>query len=205
MDDIKKFDLLGLRITAARQGDAEAAQKLIAEFCATVRQNRERVRDENGHFTGPGQLGAKPLVRIIGDTPYSHTSFDERLLDYLAECFEKVLSGKDQDGKRVSADKALNLTSNQRGRKTSKSTRPRTLGRGQEVYEAYQAKTNSSKPPKLNKRSQTGPLWDAIREVAEIRRISADTAARDYEEWLKLLDSFPDSGNTNLTQPDSQG
>ncbi|KWB61267.1 hypothetical protein WL38_25840 [Burkholderia ubonensis] len=187
MDETEPLDPLGQMIAAARQGDHEAAQALINEFCETVRQNRESPRDERGRPTFRGELWARPLVRVIGNEPYHHTTFDERLLDYFAECFERIGVSEAKRSSQVSADHALNLASNQRGRKRSAATQQKQMDNGYAIHEAYKAATGEKWPPVLNKRAETGPLWEAIRAVAEKRHISKDTAARDYEQWQQLF------------------
>lgn len=167
MTDADPFDLLGPKIEAAKSGDTEAAAKLLKEFCASVRQNRRG-----------GKLGAEPLVRPVGNTPYSHTAFDERLLDYLAECFERVGNFEGSNVRSVTAGQALNLESRRKGRKTSQQTLPDSRVRGLRVYELYH-------DPKRNI-----SLEDAYEEVARIESKSAETVKKDYQGWLALLRQF---------------
>jgi len=156
------FDLVGARIRAAKEGDVEVARKLLIEFCASVRQNRRG-----------GQLGAEPFARPVNGGPYQHTAFDERLLDYLVECFERI--GDFEGEKKVSADVALNLATGGRGRPASKSTRAESLVRGQRVYELSHSTAEALS------------VEDAIQKVAVDEAKSPETTKKNYQEYLALL------------------
>lgn len=108
------IDLCVLNIQKAKSGDRDAAMQLLREFCCTVANNR----DNQG----------RPTTRCMGTETHNHTLFDEKLLDYLRECFSKVLEGKENDGHRITADVALNLAhKGTRGRKAKPRTRDRQL------------------------------------------------------------------------------
>ncbi|WP_454845330.1 hypothetical protein [Ralstonia thomasii] len=178
MSERPTFDLLAARLEAATAGDVEAAKWLLREFCATVRQNRVG-----------GALGASPHVRLIGNAPYNHTAFDERLLDYFAACFERIGEYEGSKDRPITADTALHLVGGPRGRKASPKTRQRQLGNGEAVHLRYMELTSKSDFP-LPNREETGRIWDAIRDVAMKHSISPHTAARDYKEWVKVIDTF---------------
>jgi len=178
MTERPTFDLLAARLEAATAGDVEAAKWLLREFCATVRQNRVG-----------GVLGASSHVRMIGNAPYAHTAFDERLLDYLAACFERIGEYEGSKGRPITAETALHLAGGSRGRKASPKTRQRQLGNGEAVHLRYMELAGRSDFP-LPNREETGDIWDAIRDVAVKHSISPHTAARDYREWVKVIDVF---------------
>jgi len=109
------IDLIVEKLDAAKNGDVEAARWLIKDFVETVKQNRDRE--------------GKPHRKPSG----THTQFDERLLDYLVECFEKI-------DKLTTADIAFNLAAKGRiGPKIKSSIHAKQLSHGFAVYRLRQA------------------------------------------------------------------
>ena len=80
------------RISEANAGDTESARRLLEEFVETVKNNR----DKDGH----------PYRKPSG----IHTQFDEAILDWFTDCFQKIIDG-------VDAEKALGIKL-QRGRQS---------------------------------------------------------------------------------------
>jgi len=146
------YNFTAATLAAARSGDVVAARSLIREFVATVQQNR--------------RADGRPHLKPSG----LHTQFDERLLDYLAECFAKI-------DKLTTADIALNLASTgKRGRKTNTATRAEQLRRGRAAWELVTKKNFA--------------LEDALYAVADDEERAYDTIKRDYQLWKALLRSL---------------
>ena len=157
-------------ISSARQGDATAAKWLINEFCATVNENRQK--------TSKGQFKLTPdRERIPHLTPSTaHTQFDEALLNYLVECFEKIgnFEGESGSPKRVNADVALNLAGfSKRGRKSSPKTKEDSRRRGLAAWKMYKDSGKS--------------LEHIFVELAKTEEKSEGTIARDYKDFKKLF------------------
>jgi|GEM_PF-6313785 len=168
-----EFDLYEAKLDSARNGDVEAALWLINDFCATVKNNRD----------SQGRPHRKPSG--------IHTQFDERILDYFRECFETLLAGKDDGGKKISADVALNLAGKgKRGRKASASTRQRHLSWGLLVMQEY----NANKSSKKNLPVGSSPLDLAIERVAKQENQGIETIRDAYKEWKQLLRSAKKDG-----------
>ena len=168
-------------ISAARQGDATAAKWLINEFCATVNENRQK--------TSKGQFKLTPdRERIPHLTPSGiHTQFDEALLDYLVECFEKIGNPMDKSSssKRVNADVALNLAGfGKRGPKSSAKTREKSLQRGMAVWRIHR---DSGKSLEKIFMDVAEAETDGVLESAELKNPSSSTIERDYKEFKKQL------------------
>ena len=167
-------------ISSARQGDATAAKWLINEFCATVNENRKKTPEGEFKLTADGE-------RIPYRTPSTHTQFDEALLDYLVECFEKIGSSIDDPGssKRVNADVALNFAGfGKRGPKSSAKTREKSLQRGMALWRIHRGSVESLEKIFMDvAEAQT----DGVLVSAELKNPSASTLERDYKEFKKLL------------------
>ena len=157
-------------ISTAKQGQASAAKWLINEFCATVNENRQKTPEGEFKLTLDGE-------RIPHDKPSgNHTQFDEALLDYLVECFEKIgnFEGEPGSPKRVNADVALNLAGlSKRGRKASPKTKEESRRRGLAAWKIYKDSGKS--------------LEHIFVELAKTEEKSVDTIERDYKDFKKLL------------------
>lgn len=152
------YDLVNTNIKRAKEGDSEAAKKLIREFCASIENNR----DCNGN----------PHTYAMGSEIHNHTRFNENLLDYLFECFNLLLSGKGDGGIRVTADIALNLsTKGKRGKKASKSTGETQLLRGLRAWAAYKIISEKKDMPVAQSRALLPELVQAFNKVIENERI----------------------------------
>ena len=178
-ENIPMFDIVGMNIKKAKEGDTEAAKKLIREFCATVKNNR----DSSG----------KPHTHALGAEIHNHTHFNENLLDYLLESFDLLLSGKGDGGNRITADIALNLsTKGTRGKKASKSTRETQLLRGMRAWEAYKSISGREDMPVAQSRSLQPELEQAFNKVIENERvetkqtISPHTVEKAYKEFVNM-------------------
>jgi hypothetical protein len=82
-------ELFDEKIQAARKGDSDAAKWILRGFCAAVAEED----DEGKPLRGPSGL-------VVNIRP--------AVLDYLAECFQQILSG-------VRADKALGINKGEPG------------------------------------------------------------------------------------------
>jgi len=98
------------------------------------------------------------------------------MLDYLAECFEKIGSYEDSSGqpKPIDADIALNLAGRgRRGPKVDPETREKSLLRGKRVHDEYR---------------RTGQSIEQIcARLAESEHQSQHTLERDYKIWISLF------------------
>ena len=175
------INLVKRNIDKAKAGDSEAAKKLIIEFCATVKKNR----DHNGN----------PHTKAMGAEIHNHTLINEDLLDYLAECFNLILSGKGEG--RVQADVALNLSiKGTRGNKTLASTRQNQLLRGMQAWEAYKLISGKNDMPKAQSRNLQPALEAAFEKIIAYEKeitkqtISIHTVEKAYKEWVKLFDNM---------------
>jgi len=169
-------EMMESRLSAARAGDSDAAKWAIKEFAATV----QNFRDAKGRpHRVPSGCG---------------TQFDERLLDYFAACFGRLLAGKEVKGGRpvrVTADQALNLSKpGVRGRKASDTTRQESLVRGLEVWEIYKAATKKKNLPAADGRTLSPSLSDAIKQVAKGHKKGIETIRHDYMAWRSLFKGF---------------
>lgn len=158
-------------ILNAKEGEATAAKWLINEFCATVNENRQKTPEGEFKLTSNGE-------RIPHLTPSgTHTQFDEALLNYFVECFEKIgnFEGEPGSPKRVNADVALNLAGfSKRGRKSSPETNIESFRRGMAAWKMHKGKKKS--------------LEVIFVELAKIEKKSNSTIERDYKKfkrWLK--------------------
>ena len=158
-------------ILNAKEGEATAAKWLISEFCATVNENRQKTPEGKFKLTSDGE-------RIPHLTPSGiHTQFDEALLNYFVECFEKIgnFEGEPGSPKRVNADVALNLAGfGKRGPKSSPKTKDESLRRGMAAWEMH--------------RKSKVSLEKIFVELAMTEEKSVDTIAQDYKafkRWLK--------------------
>lgn len=166
-------NLLKAEITKAKAGDTDSAKALITEFCATVNQNRQRNPD--GTYKRNEDGSRIPHNKPSGE----HTQFDEELLDYLVECFEKIgeIVGETGKQKRVTADVALNLSDfGKRGPKVSPKTRADSLVRGMRVWQVHQ-------------KEPSRPIEKICADMAGAELKSAHTLERDYKQFLSLLGS----------------
>ena len=157
-------------ISTAKQGQASAAKWLINEFCATVNENRQKTPEGEFKLTQDGER--IPHDKLSG----THTQFDEALLDYLVECFEKIgnFEGEPGSPKRVNADVALNLAGlSKRGRKASPKTKEESRRRGLAAWKIYKDSGKS--------------LEHIFVELAKTEKKSVDTIAGDYKAFKKLL------------------
>lgn len=167
------IDLVQEKIAAAKRRDADAAKWLIDEFCATVNQNRQKTPEGKFKLTSDGKR--IPHVKPSG----THTQFHEELLDYLAECFERIgdFEGESGNAKRVNADVALNLAGfGKRGPKPSPETRAESLRRGMAAWQRH--------------RNGAESLEVIYAELAKIENQSESTIERDYKEFNKLVNSL---------------
>ena len=158
-------------ISTAKQGQASAAKWLINEFCATVNENRQKTPEGEFKLTLDGE-------RIPHDKPSgNHTQFDEALLNYFVECFEKIgnFEGEPGSPKRVNADVALNLAGfSKRGPKSSSKTKEESRRRGMAAWKMYK---------------DSGKSLDVIFvELAAIEKKSVETIKRDYQGFKRLLE-----------------
>ena len=167
-------------ISNAKEGETTAAKWLINEFCAAVNENRKKTPEGEFELTADGE-------RIPYHTPSTHTQFDEALLDYLVECFEKIGSPMDKSSssKRVNADVALNLAGfGKRGPKSSAKTREKSLQRGMALWRIHRDSVESLEKIFMDvAEAET----DGVLESAELKKPSANTLERDYKEFKKLL------------------
>ena len=164
------FSLVEDRIEKAKRGDGVAAIWLLNEFRASVMNNRQRGSDGSFRLDNDGRR--VPHVKPSG----IHTEFDERLLDYLADCFGDIGSFIDHADKKrkKTADIALNLTAfGPRGPKAKSSTREESLRRGMAAW--------------LKQRDSQISIELACEEVAALENKSADTIKRDYKAFKKLV------------------
>lgn len=172
---MKSPEILPIRgnIEKAKAQDVDAAKALINEFCATVNQNRQRNPDGTYKRDADG-------LRIPHSKPSgTHTHFDEELLDYMVECFERIgdIFGESGNPKQVTADVALNLANfGKRGAKTSTKTRADSLVRGMRVWEAH--------------KESRGSIETICAELAGAERQSAHTLERDYKLFIGLMRSL---------------
>ncbi|RQU62393.1 hypothetical protein [Burkholderia cenocepacia] len=168
-------DQLSLWIDAARDGDMEAARRLIEEFCATVCQNRAN-----------GEPGGIPLV------PY--TAVDERLLDYLVE------SLRGDSGVMLRP-----AVQGRRGRPASSEAREESLARGQHVHDLLRIAKRVpallrplDDPFTVERAIQWVADGKTLEKVAWTERYapkftpkSADAVKKGYQAWLALLRGVP--------------
>ncbi|WP_144030232.1 hypothetical protein [Burkholderia sp. AU6039] len=161
-------DQLSLWIDAARDGDIEAARRLVDEFCATVRQNRVN-----------GEPGGAPIV------PY--TALDERLLDFLVESF------RGDSGVVLRA-----AVQGRRGRPASSEAREESLARGQHVHELLRIAKRVpallrplDAPFTVERAIQWVAEGRTLEKVAWTERYapkfapkSADAVKKGYQAWL---------------------
>jgi hypothetical protein len=158
-------------ILNAKEGEATAAKWLINEFCATVNENRQKTPKGKFKLTSDGER--IPHLTASG----THTQFDEALLNYFVECFEKIgnFEGEPGSPKRVNADVALNLAGFiKRGRKSSPETKSESFRRGMAAW-------------KMHRKSKVS-LEKIFVELAKTAEKSVETIARDYKaynRWLK--------------------
>jgi hypothetical protein len=150
----------------ARGGDPEAALWLIRELHKAMRE----VQD------------SRESLRKL--TPYIEMAFDERLVEYFDECFEKLLSVKGDDGKRVSADIALNLAGKgKRGPKTKASTAQRAFDLGMAVSMKYR----ENQSMKSDGSTGASPLDRAIETVAQEENAGIETVRDAYKKYKAML------------------
>ncbi len=158
-------------IERAKSQDFDAAKTLIKEFCETVNQNRQHSTD--GTYRRDDEGKRIPLNTFSG----IHTHFDEELLDYFVECFEKIgeIVGVSELPKPVTADVALNLAAfGSRGPKAKLRTREKSLARGLEVWKAHRDSKNS--------------IETTCADLAQKLNQSEHTLARDYKLFIKALE-----------------
>lgn len=146
MDKDSISQLVAEKIEEARKGDTDAAKWLLKEFCASVASGKD--------VKGKPLRGPSGLVNNVRPA----------VLDYLAECFQLILSG-------VKADKAL-------GTKKSESGAPRkpknkTLDRNVLLCAEVMALRNTAPKPTLR---------DAFRRVASKHK---DVSTRAVEAAWK--------------------
>lgn len=149
------------KILDANDGDVDAAKWLICEFRASFR------RDPNG--LPRGKMSGFPTER------------EERLLDYVVDCFDKFFGPSRAWDRNANATDALNLISH--GRTGPKSTKSRNFSLG--VLVAARHALEKSLPP----HSSVGesPLERAILFVAEDEGQTFDTVRRGYKEYKAML------------------
>ena len=172
-DDSVHSRRVGSNIEKAKGGDTVAAKALIREFCATVNQNRQRLPDESFKRTADGW-------KIPHSKPSGiHTQFDECLLDYFVECFERIgdVIGEGEKKKITTSDVALNIAAfGKRGPKAKAITREEILRRGMAVW--------------LKRNEQKASVEKACAAIAEEEKMPVETIWRDYKEFRKLLAHF---------------
>lgn len=122
--------LVAKKIQDARKGDTDAAKWLLKEFCASVATGKD--------VKGKPLRGPSGLVNNVRPA----------VLDYLAECFQLILSG-------VKADKALGTKKGESGAPLK--PRNKTLDRNVLLCAEVMALRNTVPKPKLR---------DAFRRVA---------------------------------------
>ncbi|MCA8255164.1 hypothetical protein LGM89_17975 [Burkholderia sp. AU31624] len=165
-------DQLSLWIDAARDGDIEAARRLVEEFCATVRQNRAN-----------GEPGGTPLV------PY--TAFDERLLDFLVESF------RGDSGVVLRA-----AVQGRRGRPASSEAREESLARGQHVHELLRIAKRVPELLRPLEAFTVEKAIQFVADARTIEKVawaesyapkfspkSTDAVKKGYQAWLALVRS----------------
>ena len=92
-EKLKGFTPAKSKIKKAKSGDVKAAKGILEEFIGAINQNTNK-KDGN------------PLL--------PHSPVEESVLRYLKECFEMILDQM-EGGKRLDANKALNLTTGKKG------------------------------------------------------------------------------------------
>ncbi|WP_342616571.1 hypothetical protein [Rhodoferax sp. GW822-FHT02A01] len=198
MKSASSASIVRRNIEKAKANDADAAKTLIKEFCATVNQNRQQEPDGTYKLNSDGtqkvDFHGNPIpnlrfkrnpdgTRVPHNKPSGlHTQFDEELLDYLVECFERIgeYVGDSGSQKRVTADVALNLSSfGKRGPKSSLKTREDSLLRGMRVWERH--------------RNSEQSIEDICAELADIENQSQHTLESDYKLFNALLGNISGS------------
>lgn len=156
--------LTKITIENARTGDTESARKILQWFCGAIKANTY----------GNG----KPYVKPSG----TGTQIDERILRYLAECFQKILEGA--PGARVDANHALGLVEpRKKGRKNTKAKRQRDLDMFYKVNKRRE-QISAERKQRSTKRlpGELSPLDTAIDEVAKEYSVSYQTVKNAYDE-----------------------
>ena len=149
------------QIFNAKNGDVEAAQKLLNEF-------RKTFRREVGSKSR-GKLGGFPSV------------YEDDLLDYIVSCFEKLFTVDGHWIRQVNVTQALNLSVE--GKSGPKPKTSRNFSLGLLVSARYIIEKENTE----TKRRGETPLERAIFYVSEEEFQTVETVRRGYKEYRAAL------------------
>lgn len=167
---IETFTRVDRKIVQAKEGDSEAATWLVQEFCGAFRRS-------------PGD----PSRYSEGAAP---TYLEDRLLDYLVECFDTLFDEKGRKIKGSIAGHALNLTSSdKRGPKTKSSVTSRNFGLGLMVMQQYNLE--KARPDQSGLAGSN--LERAIAKIAEEEGEGDNMVREAYKEYKSRMSFLKDA------------
>jgi hypothetical protein len=149
-EKLKGFTPAKSKIKKAKSGDVKAAKGILEEFIGAINQNTNK-KDGN------------PLL--------PHSPVEESVLRYLKECFEMILDQM-EGGKRLDANKALNLTTGKKG------ALEKTLQRDMDIFLWVSEQA-------LKTRNKRGSIVKAQEEYASNNNMTIDTVVKGYKRIKK--------------------